>query len=255
MSTGHRLVVHGRDHQQLGAVVGDGVSGPNWSAGLAHSRGLRDKSVPSLSPNEDSAYIVTDAESFVWMGVADGHHGDFSSWHAVEHFADRPDLLERATDEVVDAVLEANLSLNADRPAEQPESRTTLVAARLDLADGTLRWMSMGDSTIGLQTPERSYERLNQHQHRFHGYAAETRESASRHWTFGTRHVRTGSVLVLASDGWTDYFPPGSTEAQTVQTATKQAINAEEIAENLVRGAFLGQAGDHVTSIAVAIDR
>lgn len=220
---------------------------------FAQCVGLPAEAVGIEVDQDRQVVVVTDAESFIWMGVADGHHGDYSSWHAVEHFVARPDLLLQGTDEVLDVLLDANADLNANRPADQPDSLTTVAAARLDLTDGTLRWMSMGDSTIGLQTPEPAYGRLNQHQHRFHGYAAETKQSASLHWTFGVQQVRPGSILVLASDGWTDYFPPGSSEALAVQTATRRATNAEDIAENLVRGAFLGQAGDHVTSIAVTV--
>lgn len=231
-----------------------GVEGAGWSAGLAHSRGLRHKARPSLSPNEDSAFIVTDGERYVWAGVADGHHGDYSSWHATEFLADEPDLLLGDRGTVIDALYASNVRLEHDRPREQPESRTTVVVMRLDLTNGELRWAAMGDSTIGVQSVGGRYTRLNYHQHWFHGFWMETRYSAEMNWELGIERLEPGSVAVLASDGWTDYLPRGVKEARAVEAASADAADAERGAEHLLRGAFLGGAGDHVTTVMVRLD-
>lgn len=233
----------------------DGLTGDGWTAGLAHSRGIRHKTRPSLSPNEDSAFIVTDGETFVWAGVADGHHGDYSSWHAMEFLAERPDLLLGDRTSIIDTLYEGNVRLERERPHEQPESRTTVVVTRLDLTDGELRWAAMGDSTIGVQPAKGRYTRLNYHQHWFYGFWMETRYSAEMNWELGIERLEPGSVVIMASDGWTDYLPKGTKEGRAVEAATAGAAHSERSAEHLLRGAFMGGAGDHVTTIVVTLDR
>ncbi|MEL7210260.1 MAG: protein phosphatase 2C domain-containing protein, partial [Actinomycetota bacterium] len=256
MSEHQRLVVHGRGHPELGRVVTKGVGGDGWSAGLAHSRGIRHKTRPSLSPNEDSAFIVTDGRTYVWAGVADGHHGDYSSWHAMEFLADRPDLLLDDRVGVIDALYAGNVRLERERPREQPESRTTVVAARLDLTDGELRWVAMGDSTVGVQTRPGRYTRLNFHQHWFHGFWMETRYSAEMNWELGIERLEPGAVVVLASDGWTDYLPRGTKEGRAVEAATVHAADSERSAEHLLipRDALMQNAAGYYVFNAVGGD-
>lgn len=235
---GVRLV--GSDHRDLGQISSQPV-GPR--AAVALSRGRHPKGYPSVDPNEDAVLIHTDGERWL-MAVADGHWGIDAAEAAVDALASRSTELLAMDPEVAP---EAALRLAAEavaaigkRQASTERSRTSLSVAVV--GRGAVYHAGVGDSTLFLVG--RTLVRRIAAAGPFLGSTQSLRPQTGKHV------LHRGVMVLLATDGLTDFLGPGWRR----RLRRARAETPTNTARALVQAAFAGGAGDNI-AIAVCQPR
>lgn len=219
-------------------VLGEMDTAHVGRVGAALSRGRFPKAVSWVDPNEDAVLAAQRADRYL-LAVADGHHGFDAALAAIQQvestssqvlFDDRDggtvlrELFARAREQVAQALM----------PHEdiRGESRTALSVV---LVRGRETWgATCGDSSIFLVRSGTARSLTSSS--RFLGPRTPT-PSVVR-W-----RLRVGDALALVTDGFTDYL------SQPVGTALATAVSGVDpahAAQELVRAAFAGGAGDNI---------
>ena len=212
--------------------------------GIAMSCGRLPKPHPSLDPNEDAATAVVGSRGVV-AAVCDGHRGADAALTVLDVVLGRgPMLVDRPLADPGGALRstfeEARTALGARLAgAEGPRraSRTAVTVAVV--TGGRCTVATVGDTAAWLQRRHRLV--------RFRGSDDFLGPEQVRP-VVGSRPVRPGDRLVLASDGLEHFTRPATILAGLRSTTGGPA---EEAARALVRAALLGGAGDNVTVVAV----
>lgn len=236
-----RTTLLGRDHTELGEseVV---TVGP---VALAITRGRHPKAYPYTEPNED-AVLAAVSDDLVLMAVADGHSGADASHLAIRTIHDQaPRLVGSSPVEAVTAAVEAaGRTLAGTVPPGPTTPATTLtVVAVSDGAGAALGW---GDSAAGLLHRKKGRSLLARET-----VFARLGEPAPRLGEAVSFRPRPGDVLVVATDGLTDFVP--APWADTLGALLGPLSTAEEVVREALDAAGRGGSGDNVAVAAVCM--
>jgi serine/threonine protein phosphatase PrpC len=211
-------VLWGRDHTELREAAVE-AAGPGVAIGL--TRGRFPKGYAHVEPNEDVVAAAVGSRATLLV-VADGHHGCAAAEVAVETVLDRLGAdppPEGLAPEAWIALFAAAAEAVGWRPGggdlegrPEQDSRTTMTVAIA--ADGRVHWASLGDSVAytitGIRAGGRAGGRaraLNRPRHRFLG-ARTTAADLRRDLDTGTKTLRRGGWVALATDGLTEFVRP-----------------------------------------------
>lgn len=236
--------LRGREHHALAEIALQTQD----DAAIALSIGGAPKRYAHTDPNEDAALLVA-RDATLLLAVADGHGGYEAAEVALETVRDWAARLPASIGEtwherVIEALVEANSRIRAGATrGGRRHSRTTLALARIEPAQGALRWASIGDSHVfhlanGVLDLAHAHHDSNDGPTHFLGHTEETEQSLANKCRMGDERLAGTQALVLATDGLSErgvgVDEPEDTVAAALIAAAEQA--AAERAGALARG-------------------
>ena len=242
-----RVVLWGEDYVEYGEY---GIEALDDDVAVGISRGALPKPYWALDPNEDAVAAVI-GEDATLLICADGHNGFDSVRPAIETvlqtIGEPPPPPGIAANAIFGRASLAAFQVTAGFTDARSQSRTTLAFALI--AGSRVQWASMGDAPVYLAEPT-STRLFIRDEHYFLPYAMDSGQISER-MHGGEEELAPGSWVILASDGFSDYAGSGR-GVDAVTELTREAVDADGLADALINRAFDGGAGDNV---AVAIAR
>lgn len=237
------IALLGDEHPDLGSVAVETLSA---ETAIALSAGRLPKSYWHLDPNEDGALAIDGGACRV-LAVADGHNGFDAAFAALNGISEAVGnevevtsarrLLVRCLDAAHAAVSTAIDDLGDHRRAS---SRAALSVAVI--GPGEVSASTYGD-TIVTRVRGRRLKRLATGDGPFLG-------PDSRRSGVTTAALKEGDVVILASDGVTDFL--GRTWRQRFVEAA-ESREPRRVVQHLVELACAGGAGDHLSAAATVV--
>jgi serine/threonine protein phosphatase PrpC len=236
------VVLWGDDHPTLGETA---VVSLNDRCAIGLSAGRLPKPYWHLDPNEDNA-LALGTVSLRLLAVADGHNGIDAARAAVSGIRDAaptmvastarpPELLTQLIDRAAKAVTTA--AANAD--SARSDSATALSIAVLN--GDRLHAATFGDTVIARVRGSKAK--------RVTGESPFLGPTGTRP-SLGSVRVRRGDLVVLTSDGVTDFL--GSRPLERLGAALQGIEEPADGVRRLLELAMAGGAGDHL-GVALAI--